>query len=69
MEQERCEDPWGLQVKKLAIKIMSLALGAGFAPAMQQMQRPFYGQASADTASTRLAVSSNLQRADLHPMT
>jgi hypothetical protein len=69
MEQERCEDPWGLQVKKLAIKIMSLALGAGFAPAMQQMQRPFYGQASADTASIRLAVSSNLQRADLHPMT
>jgi hypothetical protein len=69
MEQERSEDPRGLQMKKLAIKIMSLALGAGFAPAMQQMQRPIYEQASANVASPGLAVSSNLQGAALHPMT
>jgi len=56
-------------MKKLAIKIMSLALGAGFAPAMQQMQRPIYEQASANVASPGLAVSSNLQGAALHPMT
>ena len=69
MEQERSDDPWGLKVKKLAIKIMSLALGAGFAPAMQQMQRPIYEQASANVTSPGLAVSSNLQGAALHPMT
>ncbi len=68
MEQERSIDSWGLQVKRLAIKIISLALGAGFAPAMQQMQVPPHVQARANATSSFSGVPSSLQRAPLNPM-
>jgi Domain of unknown function (DUF4852) len=68
MGPDRSELQRGDQVKRLAIKILFLALAAGFAPAMQQMQLPAVQRASAE-AMSRPGVSPFLLGAALHPMT
>ncbi len=69
MEEERSLDSWGIQVKRLAIKLISLALGAGFAPAMEQMQMPPNERALAETTLSLPGVPPSLRRAPLNPMT
>jgi hypothetical protein len=68
MEQQRNEDPWSRQVKRLVIKIMCLVLAGGIASTMQKIQMPAYEHVSADAIARRQSPPFNLQGSALHPM-